>query len=381
MDKLTVLHVSPAPPQLGGMEAYMGNVLASSLVERHHILLLNISKPRLFRGGVYEIKTGYAGAFRRRLSITLTSYAYSMKFLLQFFWLLTFRKPDIVHIHTASYTSFWEKCLYIRVAKAAGRKVVLHVHGALFQQFYEKSSPKLQRMIRRFLNKCDAVIALSDSWKDFFALLLPLEKIHVVRNGINMKPFDGEKRYNDQVRFLHIGEVSRRKGVYDVIEAAARLKKDGFAFHIDIVGPGEIEEVRDAADKAGVSDVATLHGPRRGEQKYDFFRNADCFVLASYGEGLPIAILEALAAGLPVISTTVGGIPEVIRSGENGYLIQPGNIKQLYDAFAALITNRTQRENIGRSNYRYARENYDIERCAEKIAAIYQHISARVNQG
>ncbi|RLD10581.1 hypothetical protein DRI50_10895, partial [candidate division KSB1 bacterium] len=107
MDKLTVLHVSPAPPQLGGMEAYMGNVLASSLVERHHILLLNISKPRLFRGGVYEIKTGYAGAFRRRLSITLTSYAYSMKFLLQFFWLLTFRKPDIVHIHTASYTSFW----------------------------------------------------------------------------------------------------------------------------------------------------------------------------------------------------------------------------------------------------------------------------------
>lgn len=377
MNKLNVLHVSPAPPQLGGMEAYMGNLLASTLVQKHHILLLNISKPRLFLGGVYDIKTGYAGAFRRKLSITLTSYAYSLKFFLQFLWLLMFRNIDIVHIHTASYTSFWEKCMYIQVAKAARCNVVLHVHGALFQEFYEKSSIRIRRLIRRFLNKCDAVIALSESWKDFLATLLPDDKIHVVKNGINMKPFDGRKEHDGPVHFLHLGEVSRRKGVYDVLEAAGRLKKNGHVFQFDIVGPGELEDVRTAADKAGVSELATLHGPSRGEQKYDFFRNADCFILASYGEGLPISILESLAAGLPIISTTVGGIPEVIADGENGYLLQPGDIDQLHDAMVQIVEDSEKRERMGRNNYDYAREHYDIERCVDKISAIYRRLSAR----
>ena len=374
MSKLTVLHISPAPPQLGGMEAYMGNLLDSSLVERHSIILLNISKPRLFIGGTYNIKTGYAGAFKRRLSITLTSYSYSLKFFLQFILKLSFRKIDVIHIHTASYTSFWEKCSYILIAKAARKRIVLHVHGALFQEFYEKSSLKIQSLIRRFLNKCNAVIVLSEFWRVFFNTLMPNSKIVVVKNGINMKPFAGEIQKSDPVRFLHLGEVSHRKGIHDLISAAAKLNENGFVFHIDIVGPGEIEEFRAFADEKNVMHVLSLHGPKRGDVKLDFFKKADCFILASYGEGLPIAILEALAAGLPVISTKVGGIPEVIENGVNGYLCQPGNIDQIYSAMAKIIEEKDTRKQMSSANYAYARENFDIELCAEKISKAYEQL-------
>ncbi len=375
MRRLSVLHVSPAPPQLGGMEALMGNLLKSSLTRRHDILLLNISKPRLFRSSAYAIKTGYAGAFKRALSTTATSYAYSIRFFLRFIFMLLSRRIDIVHIHTASYTSFWEKCAYIITAAAAHRKVVLHVHGALFKEFYEGSPPVLQSAIRYFFKKCDAVIALSDSRRRYFAGWGIGDKVHVVENGIDISPFAGMKKKYDPPTFLHIGEVSRRKGIYDLIEAAARVKKKGYDFHIDVVGPGELHAIQSEAAKQDVADVITLYGPKRGEEKYPFFERASCFVLASYGEGLPIAILEALAAGLPIISTLVGGIPDVIEHGKHGFLCEPGNIGQLERAMTALLEDREKREEMAATNARYARDVFSVERCAEKISAIYMQLA------
>ena len=245
----------------------------------------------------------------------------------------------------------------------------------MFQQFYEKSSQRPQSIIRHFLNKCDAVIALSESWREFLSTLMPGSKIHVVKNGINVKPFDGNKLQSKPMSFLHIGEVSERKGIYDIIKVAARLKEEGLDCQFEIVGPGEIKEVKSAIKDADVVDMLTLHGPQRGEQKYEFFKKASCFILASYGEGLPIAILEALAAGLPVLSTTVGGIPEVISNGKNGYLCEPGNIDQLYDAMVKLIKETENRDRMGSINYKYAREQFDIERCADKISEIYNQFA------
>ncbi len=375
MRPLAVLHVSPAPPQLGGMEAFMGDLLKSSLARRHHIILLNISKPRLFRGGAYAIKTGYAGAFKRRLSLTAMSHAYSIRFFLRFVVMLLCRRIDIVHIHTASYTSFWEKCAYIFTARAAGRKVVLHVHGALFKEFYAGSPPVLQSAIRYFFRQCDAIIALSESWRRYFAQWGINDRIHVVQNGIDLTPFEGMKQKDGVVTFLHIGEVSRRKGIYDVIDAAARLCKKGLSFHVDIVGPGEIDAVKSEANKKGAAKVITLHGPRRGEEKYHFFARASAFVLASYGEGLPISILEALAAGLPIISTRVGGIPDVLEHGKNGFLCEPGDVDQLEKAMSALTDEDKMRQKMAATNYRYARETFSIERCAEKISAVYDQLA------
>jgi len=372
--KLSVLHISPAPPQLGGMEAYMGDLLKSSLVERHSVQLLNISKPRLFKGGVYKIRTGYAGAFKRKITITLTSYAYSLTFLVKFLFHLARRRIDIVHIHTASYTSFWEKCIYILFAKAAGRKVVLHVHGALFREFYENSSNSIQALIRKYLNKCDAVIALSSGWKTFLSTLVGEERIYVVRNGIDQQPFRQHGQQSNVVRFLHIGEVSQRKGVFDLIEAAAILKRKGLQFQIDLAGPGEIREAQEKARRLDVADRLTVHGPRRGEEKYKLLQMSQCFVLASYGEGLPISILEALAAGLPVISTPVGGIPEVISDEVNGILIEQGNSEQLANAMERMIKDQEMRKKMSKANLALARKDFDIEQCAEKISRIYRDV-------
>ena len=372
--KLTVLQVGPLPPQIGGMETFLGDLTRSSLRSKVQLILLNNAKLKLQKGGKYAIQTGYRGAFHRSLKITLASYAYSFKFFLQFIGLLSTRHIDVVHIHTASYTSFWEKCALVAVAKGFRKAVVMHVHGALFRDFYQHSRASLQRLIRRTLERCDAVVVWSPSWQRFFSSILTSDRIYVVENGINLAPFQERLSHPAGVRFLHIGEVSSRKGIYDLVDAVKRLKDESPPFHVDIVGPGEIEEVTRLIQTHNLQQFITLHGPKRGVEKYPFFQQASVFVLASYAEGLPIAILEALAAGLVVISTEVGGIPDVIRPDDNGFLIEPGDTTALAQAMQRILQNKQLQQTIAHNNRKLAFETYNIERCAEKVFHIYQSI-------
>ena len=123
---MIVLHVGPSPRQIGGMETFVGDLLHSSLAQKHTLYLLDISKPKLRKGGCYAIPSGYA-VFRRIWYKTLLSYSYSLWFFGKFLGLLSVRKIDIVHIHTASFTSFWEKCAYITAAKLVQKKIILHI--------------------------------------------------------------------------------------------------------------------------------------------------------------------------------------------------------------------------------------------------------------
>ncbi|MBN1480501.1 glycosyltransferase family 4 protein [candidate division KSB1 bacterium] len=355
------------------METFIGDMLNSSLAARYRLLLLDIAKPKLRRSGTYAIDTGYA-VFQRRFGSTMLSYGYSGWFFLKYLHLLFSRKIDIIHIHTASYTSFWEKCAYICAGKVAGKKIVVHIHGALFKEFYKTSSRPAQKLIIRFLRRCDAIFVLSRSWKDFFSKIVCDNKLYIVENGINLAPFKNIGKKPARFSIVHMGEVSARKGIYDILKVAEVLQRQKFKVHFDIVGPGELDKVSALIQQKKIEDYITLHGAQFGEKRYVYFQRAHCFILASYGEGFPIALIEALAAGLPVVTTRVGGIPDMITHGVHGFLCEPGNIDEIANAIQHYIQNSKTSCESAEENRLHANTHFNIECCADKIAKIYRDI-------
>ena len=375
----TVLHVGPAPPQLGGMEAFVGHLLSSNLKNDYNLLLLDISKHKK-RSSAYKVPVGYTGSFKRSLKEMSKSYALSTRFFFRFWLMLLTKHIDIVHLHTGSYTSFWEKSLYVLLAKLWRKKIVMHIHGALFQTFYEQSPKFIQWLVRSILALCNAVVVLSKSWQFFFRQLIAEKKITIVSNGIDLSQLQSirfNKTSHPSIVFL--SEVSRRKGIYDLIEAGWRLKGSGLDFQLMIVGGGEIDETKELVSKRQLEKYVTFHGPQHGRDKFAFLKTAWCFVLPSYAEGFPLAIIEAMAFGLPVISTNVGGIPDMLKHGEHGFLCTPGDVDELAKFLKTILTDPSLRTKMGKMNRRLALDSYDINSAALRISVLYENLLSESN--
>lgn len=356
----------------------MGDLLKSTPAQKHRVLFLDIAKPTLRRHSTYAVPTGYA-VFQRQINFTLRSYGYSALFFAKYLLLLLIRKINILHLHSASYTSFWEKCAYIFAGKLSGKKIVLHIHGALFKEFYRTGSRTAQNLIKRFMRQCDAIIVLSDSWKTFFSDIVGSEKLYTVENGIDLAPFKIIEEKSGLFSILHMGEVSARKGIYDLLKVIEIFVLEKQSFHFDIVGPGELDKVASLIQQKKLEDYITLHGPQQGEKRYTFYQKAHCFILASYGEGFPIALIEAMAAGLPIVATTVGGIPDLLQNGEYGFLCEPGDVNGIAAKIRCYIENDAMRRQIGPKNRAYADAHFNIESCANKINSIYRAVLRQDN--
>lgn len=249
--------------------------------------------------------------------------------------LLWDRKIRIVHIHTAAGGSFDKHAWYAALARLMGRKVVLHSHASRFQVWYEGLSGRHQRRVRNVFSRLDRLIVLSASWRDFFVSIgVPPEKVSILNNIT--EPADREKvrrRDGEPVRLLFLGEIGPRKGVFDLLKAMSVLQgvSPGKA-RLEIGGNKHEEALKEAIRSQGLEDCVHFNGFVSGDLKKELLSRTDVFVLPSYNEGLPISILEAMSYGCAIISTPVGGIPEVVR--ENGILVRPGDVQGIADAIA-----------------------------------------------
>ena len=226
--------------------------------------------------------------------------------------LLKDKNIKILHAHTAAGTDFRRTAIMVNIAKQSGLKVILHSHASSFKDYYRDSDEKMKRWIREVLNKADILIVLSESWKAYFiGIGIPKEKIVILHN-ITAYPQVIEKKEDSKVRLLFMGEIGPRKGVFDLL-AAIRNHKDELE--------GEIED---------------FEGFVSGEKKIELLNWANVYVLPSFNEGLPISILEAMSYKMPIISTPVGGIPEVVDDS-NGILVEPGNSEQIYKAILTYV--------------------------------------------
>ena len=285
----------------------------------------------------------------------------------------------ILHLHTAADGSFWRKSMLAKLGHIMGKKVVLHVHASRFKDFYNEASERKKRCILNTLNSVDVLIVLSCSWKDWFISLgVPEEKIVVLHNITSYPTIEETAKVADgKVHFLFLGEIGQRKGVFDIIHALSK-------HHDDIVGKVELriggnkheDELKQAIKDGNLQETVKFDGWVGGGKKIELLNWADVFILPSFNEGLPISILEAMSYGHPIISTPVGGIPEVVEDGKNGILVTPGNDEEIYSAIKYYVENPNRIPVDGRQSREIAK-TYLPDYVLNHLKEIYEGLIAQ----
>lgn len=346
------------------------------------VLFLGVSKKT--KGGMTAVLVSYDKYIENmrfiptwKLGNKVVKSWYALQALVRTWFLLKFDKRiKIVHIHGAANASF-ERCkLFINLAKKCGKKVILHEHAADFVEYYNESADK--QVITDTLQKCDALIVLSQSWKEYFASIgMEDAKIHVLNNIVSPTEFLPEEHVADgKLHLMYMGEISKRKGGFDLLQAIADNKeyfKDKLTLRM---GGNEVDgDIKTFIKEHGLESFVAYEGWIAGQKKIDCFNWEDVYILPSYNEGLPIAILEAMAYSHPVISTPVGGIPEVIETGKNGMLVPPGDTKAIADAIKYYIENHDAIGEHGKNAYKVVRDFFpekvfgDLKKIYEKVTS------------
>ncbi len=336
----------PAKPKLlivGPSETKVPGGMATVIQGMHHSAVLSEA---------FEVST-FASCINGKLPVRLvyTALAY-LKFL------TCVSKYDVFHIHVASYGSTFRKRLYFNAIKRAGKKTILHLHSGKYIIFYEGLNAKKQAKMVSFLQSADLVVALSDEWKAKFEQIFGLTNCVTVHNGVDTAHFAQARCEMSGVanEFLFLGRLSEAKGIYDLVEAMAKVKAleehtaqqadaaqgvsevqgtreaQGAKLHCVLAGVGDTVQVKALVAQHGLEDYFEFAGWIDDAQKMARLSACAALVLPSHGEALPMAVLEAMAAGKAVVATAVGAIPEVVQP-ENGVLFAPKDT----DALAAAM--------------------------------------------
>lgn len=280
----------------------------------------------------------------------------------------------LLHSHTSSRASFWRKCLFIVPALLVRVPVVLHLHGAEFQVFYnqECSSPT-RRFIRGVFERVSRVVVLSESWGQWVGAEFPAARVSVIVNPVHLPLLAASGQRKDGA-LLFLGRLGRRKGVYDLLHAVANVVPRNPGLRVLLGGDGELEEVQAQAQSLGIGQHVELLGWVRGEDKLRLLGEAGVYVLPSYHEGLPMSVLEAMAHGMPVVSTPVGGIPEAVRDGVEGFLVAPGDVVALSDRLERLLADPGLRGSMGAAARRRAESEFGVAGIVERWVELYREL-------
>jgi glycosyltransferase involved in cell wall biosynthesis len=290
-------------------------------------------------------------------------------------------RPEICHIATAFGLSFLKHSVCIVIARLFGTKVLLHPHCS-FSYLYEQRSRTWQWFVRRVVGLCQGIAAVSVEWRGM-GEVVPGCQIYDLPNAINLSAYVGvgqakieSKSDKPLLHVLYLGHIGREKGSFDLVGAAKKVLEQDPRVVFQLVGQeqvnGDIEQLHAEIGAAGLDRLIHILPAVTGEEKIGLFRSADIFVYPSHHEGMPMAVIEAMACGLPIIATQVGGLPDLVDPGVNGLLVPAGEPDQLAIAIEQLVNHPQMRDSMEKESLRLAQEDFDIERLVVRLMAIYQ---------
>ena len=281
-----------------------------------------------------------------------------------------------VHAHfagLAARTAYWIELFF-----GIGFSFTAHANDIFAPKPFEISLGKL-------IGSARAVVTVSDFGVRFLREKYPGDaaKIHRVYTGIDLARFPRAEFNGTPPAIISIGRLIEKKGFHDLIEACRVLCERGVEFRCEIIGEGPLERsLRDQITAADLTTLVTLTGPL---PQGDVIKRLACsalFVLpcvAEVGGGmdnLPTVVMEAMAAGLPVISTALGGVPEMVRNGFTGLLVPEHQPFALADALAQVLVDRRLARSLGEAGRQRAAELFAIDKSAEALRAFFQQVGA-----
>lgn len=304
------------------------------------------------------------GSKGKKLSKAISGYG---RFALE----LLFHKPEIVHIHSSFGPSFYRKMPFIYMAKWRKVKIINHIHGAEFEEFYPKASDKKKKLIEKVYAKCDILVVLSEEWKENIGKITDEKKIKVVENYCHIPKLKAENRKR---QILFLGEIGERKGCFDIPEIYEKIVKSAGKIPLIIAGDGEISKLRTLLQEKSLLGNVEFPGWIRGEQKEKLLQESTYFLFPSYNEGMPMAVLEAMAYGMGIVAGNVGGIPKLIEDGKSGYLCTPGDTDGISEKMLRLILDDEHCGKCGQNARKTAMDKFSYEAHIRKLASLYDEL-------
>jgi glycosyltransferase involved in cell wall biosynthesis len=278
--------------------------------------------------------------------------------------------PGVVYLPLSqSAPGFLRDSLMIATAAARGWKVAAHLRGGEFRQFYDRQPAPLRRWIHLTLSRVDSIAVMSESLRHVFAGLVPPERVAVVPNGTPDPGEDGYRRDGDTVLFL--SNLRRRKGVREAVEAALlvleRRPRTRFLF---VGGWGEPDLAPTlVARTRSAGDAIRFLPPVSGEEKRKLLLSSSVLLFPpTLPEGHPRAVLEAIAAGLPVVTTNRGAIADTVVDGECGHVLEDPVPEQLAERLLELLDTPESRRQMGRAARERYRTHFTQELADQRIA-------------
>ena len=293
---------------------------------------------------------------------------------LQLLGLLIRSKVDLAHIHASSRRSFYRKSVYVLLTRLFRRPVLLHMHGGHFFEFYENECGPLRKAyVRRILRSTRCIVMLSERHRRRMAEIVPSTRLEVLPNASREIAVTPGIREPQHVVFL--GRIDPKKGIEDLLRATATLAPRFPALTLTIAGSGDLEWVRDVAREADVADRVETPGWVSGADKDRLLSRAGIFVLPSYFEAQPVSVIEAMAAGLPVVATSVGAVPEMMEDGRQGLLVEAGDVQALTEALGRLCADPALGLRLGEAGTERFRERFGVDSALARLEDLYEQVS------
>ena len=289
------------------------------------------------------------------------------------------RRIDLLHIHVSTRGSVLRKGLAVLTARPLRIPVVLHLHGADFDVFYRGLPRSGRRMTASLFRAADRVVVLGEYWRRFLIDELGLDetRIDVLLNAVRgPDELAAARRGGRTCRLLFMGRIEREKGIPELLAALASPAVAGLAWSIRLAGLGDAAPFEREAAALGIGDRVEFVGWVPPETIYGWLEECDVFVLPSHREGLSMAVLEAMAYGLAVVTTPVGAHPEAIENGIDGVLVPAGDVGALAAALERVIGDESLRGRLqAGARARFLRD-FRIDAYCRKLDAIYANAIA-----
>jgi glycosyltransferase involved in cell wall biosynthesis len=293
--------------------------------------------------------------------------------------LIRFR-PSVIHLHASTRGSFVRKAFLFWISRPTRVPVVIHMHGSGFEEDYEKSSRLVQAVVRGTLCRAEAFVALGELWADRMRLVAPTARIVAIPNGVRIGRSVMQPVLGDPTRVVFLGRIGDHKGTFNLLDAWAKLTcEPGFSTvgggiaTLTIAGDGEVTRAHRRIRELGLDDTVELHDWLSEEAVGELLDRAQVLVLPSRNEGQPMAVLEAMARGLCVIATDVGGLPEMIGQG-CGVMIAAEDTEAIAVALREVVMKPELRIRCGNAAHARAREEFDTHIIGRRLDALYRAV-------
>ncbi|MBC2285014.1 glycosyltransferase family 4 protein [Listeria booriae] len=296
---MNILMVGPGSDEKGGIATVIANFKQFYQFSNHHVFFLSSWSERAAK------RTSIYAFFQLRRIIRE-------------------KQIDIVHFHVAQKGSFFRKALLAKIVPKQCQ-VIFHMHASQFDLFYEKSHSIVQRMIRKTLNDVNQLVVLGDNWANFYRSITTTP-ISIIQNAVSIPE---KSLFNlKSKKIVTFGRIGQRKGSYDLLEIAKNIQNFFPDVQFVLYGDGEVEKIAEKIEEEGIQNVC-LGGWINKVTQQEVLKDTILHFLPSYHEGLPMAILESMAAGIPNLTTNVGGILEAVHHEKNGMVANPGSINEM----------------------------------------------------